>query len=120
MQAQGQAAADRWDQTFNQGDMASLAQLYASDASVIPAGGSPVHGADGIGQFFADLHEKGFRDHKITVQEATPRGDMLILTGHWQLNGPGEAGATQTYQGNWVNVLARQGADWRTVLHTWN
>lgn len=120
MSSQGQAIADLWDQTFNKGDTAALGKLYGENGTVIPAGGSPVQGPEAIAAFFADLQAKGFKDHRITVQDAVEKGETLILTGRWQLNGPGEGGATQTYGGNWVNVLERQGDGWRTLLHTWN
>ncbi|WP_419951278.1 YybH family protein [Methylobacterium sp.] len=120
MSVQGQAIADIWDQTFNKGDTAALGKLYSRDGKVIPAGGTSVQGPEGIAAFFADLQSKGFKDHKITVEDATLKGETLLLTGRWQLNGPGDSGDTQSYGGNWVNVLERQGDDWRTLLHTWN
>lgn len=120
MTSQGQAIADLWDQTFNKGDTAALGRLYADDGKVLPSGGSPVQGSQGIANFFADLQAKGFKDHKITVQDASQKGGTLILTGLWQLTGPGEGGEAQSYGGNWVNVLERQGDGWRTLLHTWN
>lgn len=119
MTSQNQAIAATWDATFNKGDTGALGKLYSDDRRVIPAGGAPVEGPEAIAAFFADLQAKGFRNHRITVQDATQKGETLILTGRWQLTGPGEAGETQ-YGGNWVNVLERHGSDWRTVLHTWN
>ena len=116
----GQAIADRWDQAFIGGNLTELGALYSPDGKVIPAGGTAVSGPERIQAFFADLKAKGFSGHKITVQDAVSRGDTLVLTGRWELNGPGEGGETQTYGGNWVNVLERQGDSWRTLLHTWN
>ncbi|AWN42865.1 YybH family protein [Methylobacterium durans] len=120
MSTQGRAIADLWDRTFNKGDTTGLGNLFSEDGQVIPAGGSPVRGPQGIAAFFADLQAKGFKDHKITVQDAVEKGDILVLTGRWSLSGPGEGGATQSYGGNWVNVLERRGGGWSTVLHTWN
>jgi ketosteroid isomerase-like protein len=120
MSSPGQAIADLWDQTFNKGDTAALGALYSDEGKVIPAGGSPVQGPEAISGFFADLQAKGFKDHKITVHEAVQKGETLILTGLWQLTGPGESGQTKSYGGNWVNVLERHGDGWRALLHTWN
>jgi uncharacterized protein (TIGR02246 family) len=120
MTSQGQAIADRWDQAFNGRNQAELGELYSPDGKVIPAGGTAVSGPEKIQAFFTDLQAKGFNGHKITVQDVISRGDTLVLTGRWELNGPGEGGETQTYGGNWVNVLERQGDSWRTLLHTWN
>ncbi len=118
--AEGQAAADRWDQVYNSGDLDSLGKLYAADAMVIPKG-APVSGAESIQKFFAGLKAKGFDDHKVKVQAAQMRGDVLVATGRWQMSGPGgEGGAKKTFEGNWVNVLQKEGTGWRSVLHTWN
>lgn len=112
--------AAKWDDTFNQGDTVSLGSFYASDALVIPAGGSPVKGPEAIGNFFKDLRANGFSDHKIAVDNVIENGDTLIASGKWQLNGPGENGASKQYGGNWVNVVKRNGGDLQILLHTWN
>lgn len=118
--AEGQAAADRWDQVYNSGDLDSLGKPYAADAMVVPKGAA-VSGSESIQKFFAGLKSKGFDDHKVKVQAAQMRGDLLVATGRWQMSGPGgEGGAKKTFEGNWVNVLQKEGTGWRSVLHTWN
>lgn len=117
--ADAQAAAERWDQTYNKGDMDGLKSLYVSDAVVIPKGAA-VSGADSIQTFFSGLKTKGFDDHTVKIQAAQMRGDLLVATGRWQMSGPGEGGAKKTFEGNWVNVFQKVGSGWRSVLHTWN
>ena len=112
--------AVKWDDAFKRGDTVALGRFYDAHALVVPAGGVVVEGPVAIGEFFADLQSKGFTNHKITVEAAMDRGDAIIATGKWQLNGPGEDGATKQYGGNWVNILGRDGSDWRILLHTWN
>lgn len=114
------SAAERWDAAFNSGDTAMLASYYAPDARVIPAGGAAVFGAEAIGKFFGDLLAKGFTGHKITVESVDEKGPIAVVTGKWQLSGPGEGGATAQYGGNWVNVMEKAGEGWRVLLHTWN
>ncbi|MCJ2083105.1 DUF4440 domain-containing protein [Methylobacterium sp. J-090] len=114
-----QAAADRWDQSFNTGDMDALTALYGTDAEVVTKG-APLSGGPNIQAYFAGLKSKGFADHKVTVQSAKAKGDLLLASGRWEASGPGEGGARKVFSGNWVNVLERQGDGWRTVLHTWN
>ena len=99
--------------------MDALAKLYAPEAQVIPKGAA-VSGPANIQTFFSGLKAKGFDDHRITVQSARERGDVLMLSGRWEMKGPGEGGTRKTFEGNWVNVLERRGDGWRTVLHTWN
>lgn len=117
--ADAQAAAERWDQIYNKGDMDGLKTLYVTDAMVIPKGAA-VSGADSIQTFFSGLKTKGFDDHKVKVQAAQMRGDLLVATGRWQMSGPGEGGAKKAFEGNWVNVFQKEGTGWRSVLHTWN
>lgn len=114
-----QAAADRWDQSFNAGDMDTLSKLYGPDAEVVTKG-APLADGPGIQTYFSNLKSKGFADHKVTVQSAKAKGDLLIASGRWEASGPGDGGARKVFSGNWVNVLERQGDGWRTVLHTWN
>lgn len=118
--AEAKAAAERWDQIYNKGDMDGLKSLYVSDAMVIPKGAA-VSGADSIQTFFSGLKSKGFDDHTVKIQAAQMRGDLLVATGRWQMSGPGgEGGAKKTFEGNWVNVFQKEGTGWRSVLHTWN
>lgn len=120
MSADFQKLASRWDSTFNSGDMTGLSKFYANDGSVVPAGGTPIDGSAGIAEFFGDLRAKGFAEHRIDVAKVVSKGETAIATGTWQLNGPGDNGTTQLYSGNWINVLAREGQNWRIVLHSWN
>jgi uncharacterized protein (TIGR02246 family) len=114
------AAAARWDAAFNSGDASAVADFYAPDARVIPAGAAAVFGAEAIGKFFAELIANGFSGHKVTVEKVDEKGPVAIASGKWQLSGPGEGGATAQYSGNWVNVLEKAGDGWRVLLHTWN
>jgi len=115
----GRNAAETWDRTYNSGDMDTLGTLYAPDAQVIPKGAA-ISGRGEIKTFFSGLKARSFDDHEITVQSARKRGDVLVLSGRWEMNGPGDGGARKKLEGNWVNVLERAPEGWRTVLHTWN
>jgi ketosteroid isomerase-like protein len=115
----GRSAAEAWDRIYNSGDMDTLGTLYAPDAQVIPKGAA-ISGPADIRTFFAGLKAKGFDDHRITVQSAREKGDVLVLSGRWAMTGPGEGGARKRFEGNWVNVMERSPEGWRTVLHTWN
>ena len=118
--AQAEASAARWDQTFNKGDAAGVAKLYGQNARLLPAGAPAVTGETNIQQFWGGLIQKGFGQHKISVQGAEAKGDLAYVYGRWQATGPGEGGAAKQYEGNWLNVMERQGGEWRTVLHGWN
>ena len=115
-----QSAASKWDEAFNKGDAAQLAKMYGSQAALLPPGGAPIVGEQNIQQFWKTTLGKGFGQHKVTVQQAETKGDIGYAYGRWQATGPGEGGANKQHEGNWSNVLERQGGEWKTVLHTWN
>lgn len=112
--------ARNWDRSFNAGDVSELADLYAPEANVVPAGAHPVCGADAIGRLFADVRSKGLTEHEIAVRSLIDRGDTVVAIGTWTLSGTSESGARQQFGGNWVNVLRRDGESWKILLHTWN
>ena len=114
------AFAAKWDQLFNAGDVSNLEGLYASEASVVPAGGAPAKGPSEIGKFFSDIRSKGLTRHEIAVQSVIERGDTAVAIGTWGLSGVDGGGAEQKFGGNWVNVLGRAGDSWKILLHTWN
>ena len=116
VKSQAQAAATQWDQSFNKKDAAILAQGYAPNAIVLPAGGPVVKGSADIQKFFADVIGKGFHDHKVNVASAETKGNVAVAYGTWEAMGPD----MKKYQGHWTNILERQGDQWKTVLHTWN
>lgn len=98
--------------------MAALSKLYGTDAIVITKG-MPQSG-DGIQKFFSGHKAKGWEDHKTTVKTALPKDNLLIVSGRWEMAGPGEGGSKKKFEGNWVNILEKRDGGWRTVLHTWN
>lgn len=113
-------AASKWDEAFNKGDAAQLAKMYGSKAALLPPGSPAVVGESSIQQFWTTTIGKGFGQHKVTVQQAETKGDMGYAYGRWQATGPGDGGAMKQYEGNWSNVLERQGGEWKSVLHAWN
>ena len=115
-----QLVASKWDEAFNKGDAEQLAKMYGPKGALLPPGSPAVAGDTNIQQFWKTTIGKGFGQHKITDQQAETKGDMGYAYGRWQATGPGEGGAKKQYEGNWPNVLERQGAEWKTVLHAWN
>jgi len=109
------AFAAKWDQLFNEGDVAKLENLYDTEATVVPAGGAPAKGPAEIGQFFMDVRSKGLTRHEIAVHSCIERGGVAVAIGTWSLSG-----GDQEFGGNWVNVLGRDGDTWKIILHTWN
>ncbi len=111
-----------FDQAFNSKNAAGIAQLYDTNAIVMPApAGSPVIGISAIETFFAGLIEAGIIDHKLTLTQAVADGNLAYQYGHWAGAMIGADGVRQTFGGN-VQVVYRKQADgaWKAVTHIWN
>lgn len=112
----------KFDQAFNSKNAADIAQLYDTNAAVMPApAGAPVIGAQAIRAFFADLIEAGVIDHKLTLTEAVADGHLAYQRGNWAGAMIDADGVRQAFGGN-VHVVYRKQADgaWKAVTHIWN
>ena len=118
MQDDAQAAADKWDRAYNGGEMDTLAALYTPDAVVVTKG-KPQSGED-IQKFFSGMKSKGWEDHRTSVKAALAKGDVILVTGRWEMTGPNPEGGKKKFEGNWVNVMEKKDGGLKTVLHTWN
>lgn len=113
--SQAAGAAAQWDTAFNSGDATKLSKAYTKDAVILPAGGEQVTGPGGAEKLFGGFIKGGVKNHKITVQGGEGNNERGYVYGRWQA----DAG-DKKLTGHWVNVLEREGDQWRTALHTWN
>lgn len=117
--AQGNA---RWNDAFNRGDAAAVAELYTPDAQLLPPNKTPATGAAAIRRFFAGLIEGGYGDHAIETIEVSEAGDIGFQTGRWSAKGPAQDGGERpTAEGLIVTVHERQkDGTWKIRVHTFN
>ena len=114
-------ANDRWNETFNSGDAAAVAQLYTKDGTVLPHTHAVVKGTDAITEFWSGMIAAGVRGHGIEVLDAQRSGDLAFSSGRWWAEGTGEDGKPTRFEGTIVTIFKRQAnGDWKTCLHTWN
>lgn len=112
----------QFDQAFNSKNAADIAQLYDTNATVMPApAGAPVVGVQAIQTFFVGLIEAGVVDHKLTLTEAVADGNLAYQRGNWAGAMMDTEGVRQTFGGN-VHLVYRKQADgvWKAVTHIWN
>ena len=112
--SQAAAAAAQWDNAFNSGDASKVAQSYANNAVILPAGGQQVSGQQGAETLFGSFIKGGVKSHKITVQGGEQKGEIGYAYGRWEADAGGKK-----LGGHWTNVLVNEGGQWRTALHTW-
>jgi uncharacterized protein (TIGR02246 family) len=115
-----EAANQRFVAAFNQGDAATVAGLYATDAAVLPPGQARVDGRSGIQQFWKGAIDAGSKDLGLETVEVVEDGDNAAEVGRWRLSVPTGKGDAQTVAGKYVVLWRRAGGDWQLYRDIWN
>lgn len=112
---------ERWNNAFNSGNSAAVAQLYAADATIAPAGSPQISGNDNIRNFWQGLIDNKVSDHKIECLEVSEDGQLAYQRGLWSAGITNPDGSRQAFSGNLAVVYQRQ-ADHglQVILHIWN
>jgi len=103
-------------------DTDGVVALYTDDASVLPAGGPRVDGAEAIrGLWRSSLSLPGMgmtlASHRKIVSE---RGDMVADVGTYDFHMLGSRGDTLRDVGKYVTVMQKVDGRWKMVVDTWN
>lgn len=110
-----------WDDTFDKGDAAALAALYAGDAYILPPTHTPVTGKAGIIAFFQQNFANGVTGHVLTPFDIADYGDELVANSTWKATAPDGKGGTQTVGGLATHVLMQQAdGSLKLRVHTFN
>lgn len=107
----------KWDESFNKGDAAAVAALYAEDGRVVTGDGKVVDGQADIQALFQGFIDSGATNHKIEMIDVKESGDIVWETANWTLTG----GDKKEYGGKIVNIYEKQGdGGLKARLHIWN
>jgi len=88
-------------------DAATIANLYAEDATLLPQAAPLIKGRPNIRQFWESFFAGGGSDVKIGVIEITPLGDIAYEIGRFEANMPSPGGSVRS-QGKYVVIWKRQ------------
>jgi uncharacterized protein (TIGR02246 family) len=109
---------DQWGAAFNKGDSHALAELYAEDAYVLPAGAEMVHGRQAI-QGFWDNAMKQLGDGRLTTVDVQPLGpDAAREIGTFSFKTKGSQ--PQEVNGKYVVVWRKINDQWKLAADIWN
>ncbi|MGE0257641.1 MAG: SgcJ/EcaC family oxidoreductase [Alphaproteobacteria bacterium] len=109
---------DQWVAAFNKGDSHAVAELYADDAYVLPAGGEMVHGRQAI-QGLWDTTMKQLGDAKLTAIDVQPLGpDAAREIGTF--NFKTKSNTPQDVSGKYVVVWRKINNQWKLATDIWN
>lgn len=117
----GSALIETYKSSFNSGDAASLADLYAEDAVILAPNAGRVEGRDAIAALMAiQIDQMGARDIEIEGQETTELGDALYQSGLYRMTMSGPDGDVPV-AGGWLSILEEtETGDWVIKRHVWN
>ena len=115
------SAQDAWYKSYNSGDGAAVAALYADDAVVMPPNVPAARGIAAIRDYYSKAAPE-FQASGLTAVEG-PAGDIGISGDlAWQgttYTVTDKAGAT-VEAGKVLTLLQRRGGKWMIIRDTWN
>jgi uncharacterized protein (TIGR02246 family) len=113
-----------WDDAFNRGDAAALADLYADDARLLTPTRTVAAGKEQVKAYWQQLIDHGWHGHAWEGVETAGSGETAWQTGRWRALGHGKGGEDVAGEGLHAgNLMALYRADqggWRISRHIWN
>ena len=117
LRAQIEKVDKAFQASYNGGDAAAVAALYAEDAKVMAPGAAAASGRAAIQAAFAADIARGSKN-ALTTQEVFGGGDYAIAVGGWVETAAAD-GAHRDH-GTYVTVYKKVGGDWKIYRDTWN
>jgi uncharacterized protein (TIGR02246 family) len=105
------AQKSSWETSFNRGDSAAVAALYAPDAELVMSGSAPVHGRESIRAAVDKLLRAGVK-LRIETARAEAAGDLAYFYGPYSVS----AARGVVERGTYLEVWRRTGTRWRIEL----
>jgi uncharacterized protein (TIGR02246 family) len=115
-----EANAKRFIEAFNKGDAAAVAEMYASDAKLLPPNSQIIEGRQNIQAFWQSLIGAGAKLQALDTIEVEAHGDTAHELGKYTFMIPQTGGQSVTDQGKYLVVWKKQGGSWKLVRDIWN
>lgn len=110
-------ADDVFEKHFQEGDSASIAELYTDDGMLLPTGSDFIHGKESIRDFWQGAMNMGIKEVKLEIMETEIQGDSVIELGRYQLKG---AGGEVMDWGKYVVIWKQEQGSWKLHRDIWN
>ena len=115
-----EAANQRFEAAFNRGDAAAVAELYTSDAALLPPGEARVDGRSAIERYWKGAIDAGFKDLTLEAQDVTETTNGAVEFGRFTMAGPNAGAAAGTMAGKYAVLWRGEGGSWRIHRDMWN
>lgn len=111
----------RFEQAFNGGDAAAVAQMYTERATVLPPEADMVAGRDAIQKFWQGAIQAGIRNLSLkSVRVDEFGGNAAQEIGQFSLEAPDPKGGVGKVEGKYVVVWRKTDGDWKLDTDIWN
>ena len=104
--------AKQFAAAYNAGNPAGIATLFAQGGIYLTPGGTALTDRQEIEKAIAGRMKTGWTKEAVTVTEAHPAGNEVWSIGQYAIAGTGQNSGKQI-GGYYVDVLTREGSDWR-------
>ena len=101
---------------FKRGDASAMANLYTSEAQLLPANSDFVRGTAAIRAFWQGVIDLGLKDATLETIEAEAHGDTAVEVGRYRLLAAGGAVADS---GKYVVVWKNDRGTWKLHRDIW-
>ena len=114
-------AGAKFQEAFNRGDAAAVAQLYTPDGAVLPPDAPRADGREAIQRFWQGMIDAGLRELALQTMEVEEAGNIAYEVGTGALKATTTSGTAQAISIKYV-VVWRRGEDgiWRLHRDIWN
>jgi uncharacterized protein (TIGR02246 family) len=114
-------ANQRFEQAFNKGEAASVAQLYTERATVLPPEANMVEGREAIQRFWQGAIDAGLKNLSLkSVRVDEYGGDAAREIGRFSVDAPRTKGGASQVDGKYVVVWRKSGGEWQLDSDIWN
>ena len=111
----------KWENCFNGGDMAALAGLYTTNATLMPPDSEAIRGRKGIEEFWQAARDAGVRHIALHIGDVFADGDVVTEISRATLTIQPDGGQSQDVPVKYVVVWKRQpGGRWELFVDMWN
>ena len=105
---------------FRRGDAAGIAELYTSEAKLLPPDSQMMSGREAIQSFWQGAMDMGIKEAELETVEVEAEGNLACEIGRFSLTVQPEGGEGTTLTGKYVVVWKNQGGTWKLHADIWN
>ena len=111
------AANDRFTETFQRGNAAGMAALYAPGAQLLPTHGDLVTGLTAIEEYWRGVMEMDVREARRDMTDAHQYEDTALEVGEFTFD---DADGQVVEKGTYVGVWRNHDGSWKLYRDIWN